>query len=302
MSNSREHRQPQQYEPVHGGSHDRSLASLARTLAAEDPEPLSCAECREHLPALYHLQAEGATLPTLCQAVLVHLRSCPDCAAEFEALQTVLGELHAGTLPELAATPTFDLSFMGSPAPEAKAGAQLSPQPSLWQPALGERVWRLFTDLSIWLRGVGANGHTGDTSRAAAFAAFGALPPLLVPTPLPAAASAAFRTDAADWRPEVLMLPTPDAQLSIHLAVGPMVADRAMVMVKLLAVPSEQPLGDVHITLRNAQRQLLMGLVTKPDGTAVFEQLPLGRYLVQVRHDKHVWEIPLVIVAGSPPV
>jgi hypothetical protein len=73
----------------------------------------------------------------------------------------------------------------------------------------------------------------------------------------------------------------------------------AAVMVKLLALPSEQPLAAVRVTLRNAQHQLLMGLVTGPDGSAVFEQLPLGRYFVQVRYEQNTWEIPLVVVGGT---
>jgi hypothetical protein len=39
--------------------------------------------------------------------------------------------------------------------------------------------------------------------------------------------------------------------------------------------------------------------VTGEDGSTVFEQLALGRYFIQVRHQQHMWEIPLVIVEGS---
>ena len=189
----------------------------------------------------------------------------------------MLGELAAGTLADLAAEPTLDLSFLGTPS---------APGPALWRRTLGEGVWRLFTDLQISLHAAGAT--------------FGVLPASLTTTPA-LAGSAVFRTDTPARRLELLVLPAPDAGISVHLAVGPVIADNAVVMVKLLAVPSAQPLANTHITLRNAQRQLLMGLVTKADGTAVFEQLPRGRYFVQVRHDKHLWEIPLVIVAASPP-
>lgn len=307
MSNSREQHQPQQ-GPASRADYDPSLAALLRALAAAEPEPLSCAECRAELPALYHLQAEGTPLDTPQSAALAHLRGCPDCAAEYAALETVLGDLAAGTLPELAAAPTFDLSFLAAPETRAittSAAAEVAtsappghgepaPQPSLWQQASGSRTWQLVADLQVRLR-------TAGTTIAAAF---GTLPATLIPTPLNGNA-AAFRNDtpvgSAAWHPEVLVLPAPDAEISIHLAVGPVIADNAVVMIKLLAVPSTQPIANTHITLRNAQRQLLLGLVTKPDGTAVFEQLPRGRYFVQVRHDNHLWEIPLVIVAASPP-
>jgi hypothetical protein len=43
----------------------------------------------------------------------------------------------------------------------------------------------------------------------------------------------------------------------------------------------------------------LAGAVTGYDGTSLFEQLPLGRYFVQVRHTDQTWEIPLMIVEGK---
>ena len=304
MSNSREQRQPQQQDPAYGSAHDPSLAALLRALAAAEPEPLSCAECRTELPALYHLQAESAPLPASCQAALDHLAGCPDCTVEYEALQAVLGELAAGTLPMPAAFPTFDLSFMGSeettgnstPAstpdtiPGTTPAAPPGREPALWQQVRSARTWQVIADLEVRIRAAGSS----------VWAAFGTLPGALAPAPL-TAGSSVFRTETSEWQPEVLVLPAPDAGISVHLAVGPVIADNAVVMVKLLAVPSAQPIANTHITLRNAQRQLLLGLVTKADGTAVFEQLPRGRYFVQVRHDKHLWEIPLVIVAASPP-
>lgn len=277
MNNKTAPNQPQPYDTAS----DESFAAMIRGLRrddAEDPEPLSCAECRAQLPALCHLQAAGEPLPNVTAAARAHLESCPACAAEYAALQDVLGELAAGTLADLAAEPTLDLSFLGTPS---------APGPALWRRTLGEGVWRLFTDLQISLHAAGAT--------------FGVLPASLTTTPA-LAGSAVFRTDTPAPRLELLVLPAPDAGISIHLGVGPLVADYAAVIVKLLAIPSEKPLGDTRVTLRNAQHQLLTGLVTRPDGTAVFEHLPLGRYFVQVRYAQELWEIPLIIVAGSPPV
>jgi hypothetical protein len=304
MSNSREQHQPQQHEPAYGAAHKPSLAALVRALAAADPEPLTCAECRTQFPALYHLQTEGTPLPASAQAALAHLAGCPDCAAEYDALQAVLGELAAGTLPTPATAPTFDLSFLTldaasqatdpNPAqgsvPGTTPAAPPGHAPAFWQQVGRAHTWQLIAGIEVRLRAAGS----------AVYAAFGALPGALTPAPL-TAGSSVFRTETPAWQPEVLVLPAPDAGISVHLAVGPVIADNAVVMVKLLAVPSAQPIANTHITLRNAQRQLLLGLVTKADGTAVFEQLPRGRYFVQVRHDKHLWEIPLVIVAASPP-
>lgn len=277
MKNKTAPDRPQPYDTAS----DQSYAALVRALSrgdAEDPEPLSCAECRAQLPALCHLQAAGEPLPDPTAAAGAHLEICAACAAEYAALQDVLGELAAGTLADLAAEPAFDLSFMSTSS---------SPSPTSWRRALGESAWRLFTDLQISLHAAGAS--------------FGALPGSLTATPA-LAGSAMLRTDASAGQLEVLVLPAPDAGISIHLGVSSLVADYAAVIVKLLAIPSEKPLGDTRVTLRNAQHQLLTGLVTRPDGTAVFEHLPLGRYFVQVRYAQDIWEIPLIIVAGNPPV
>jgi hypothetical protein len=279
MKNKPAPNQPQPYDMAP----DESFAALVRALKlddAEDPEPLSCAECRAQFPALYHLQASGESLPSPTAAARAHLAGCPDCAAEYAALQEVMGELATGALTGAYATraaePSFDLSFLGTPPAQ---------EPPLWR-VVGEHIWGLFTDLQIALQGAGA--------------AFVALPPALTTTPAPAGGGL-LRTDTAGGGLELLILPAADARISISLGVGPQVGDYAAIIVRILAIPSEKPLGDTRVTLRNAQHQLLTGLVTRPDGTAIFEHLPLGRYFVQVRTAQDTWEIPLIIVAGTPP-
>ncbi|MBK8047412.1 MAG: hypothetical protein IPK16_10005 [Anaerolineales bacterium] len=299
MNYSASSNQPQPYATVP----DELLASLVRAIGdADAQDPLSCAECRAQLPALYHLTLEGSQLPAHCQAARTHLEFCSACAAEYAALQAVLGALAMETLPSLATEPIFDLSFIDSSLPVSSQTATAPPSiagpsaplgslgisPPLWRQGLETSVWQLFAEVQIWLRTAGAT--------------FGVLPTPLASSPVALNGGAAFRSDVPAGQPEVLVLPAPDARISIHLAVGPMVAGSAAVMVKLLAMPSEQPLGEIRVMLRNAQHQLLMGLVTRPDGTAIFEQLPLGHYIVQVRYAQNTWEIPLVVVAGSPPM
>lgn len=275
MKNNTAPEQSQQYTMAS----DEAFAALVGALRhddAEDPEPLSCAECRAQLPALYHLQGAAEPLPTSTAAACAHLASCPACAAEYAALEDVLGELASGSLADLETEPAFDLSFLRRPHVQG---------PALWR-VLGDSAWRLYTDLQVSLREAGVS--------------FGLLPASLAATPVPVCAGV-FRADTPAGRLELLMLPAPDADISIQLGVGSQVGDYAAVIVKILSVPSGKPLGDLRVTLRNAQHQLLTGLVTRPDGTAVFERLPLGRYFVQVRYGQDSWEIPLIIVAGSSP-
>lgn len=195
MSNSREQHQPQQHDPAYGAAHKPSLAALVRALAAVEPEPLTCAECRTQFPALYHLQTEGTPLPVSAQAALAHLAGCPDCAAEYDALQAVLGELAAGTLPTPAAAPTFDLSFLAlgaasqvtsqvtsqatgpTPAqgsvPDTTPAAPPGRAPAFWQQVGRAHTWQFLAGIEVRLRAAGST----------VYATFGALPGALTPAP-----------------------------------------------------------------------------------------------------------------------
>jgi hypothetical protein len=87
--------------------------------------------------------------------------------------------------------------------------------------------------------------------------------------------------------------------------VGPAINGNAAIAVKLIEMATAHPLRNTRVSLRNAQRQLLAGLMTGSDGSTVFEQLPLGRYFVQVRRHQQNWEIPLVIARSTslqPPI
>jgi hypothetical protein len=95
------------------------------------------------------------------------------------------------------------------------------------------------------------------------------------------------------------MLPAPDADFSVHLAVGPIVAGFAAVALKFLDLTTAKPLANLQVTLRNGQRQLLVGAMTGQDGSTLFEHLSLGRYFIQVRHKQQLWEIPLVLIEGT---
>ncbi len=285
------------------------INSLIRALQADEPEPITCAECRQHLPDLYHLrvqlqiQLQGEEVPLAAehQIYTAHLAGCPDCAMEYSILCEVMNEFEEGTLPALDQAPQFDLSFMDSvaektesrDAPLQDSSTFTAPSP-LWRPALGND---LSTDLT---NGLHAGLHTLVEEVAVVIqstkATFGALSSLFNPTLVP---SALMRGEESNRQAELLVLPAPDADLSLHLSVGPVVGGYAAIAVKLLEMSTARPLGETRVTLRNGQRQLLIGSVTGQDGMLVFEQLALGRYFVQVRHKQQTWEIPLVLVEGA---
>jgi hypothetical protein len=87
---------------------------LIRAIHAHEPDPILCAECRHHMADLYHLQRTERELAAEYLLYQEHLDLCLDCKIEFTALSEVLDEFEAGTLPDMAQPPAFDLSFMGS--------------------------------------------------------------------------------------------------------------------------------------------------------------------------------------------
>jgi hypothetical protein len=276
MSNRKDHLSSQGLDSATG----RSVASLIRALHTVEQEPLSCAECQAQFAGLYHAHQSGAALAPGEQMAVLHLANCPDCAAEYDVLRSTLTDLETGILPELAEQHVFDLSFLASHAPASQPAA-----PTLWTKPLARQVWSLVADLQVHLQAAGA--------------AFGLLPAALVPA---RAAGTVLRTESVGGQAEVLALPAPDADVSVQLTIGSVIAGKAVVVVKLLGIQNGQPLAGTLITLRNGQRQLLAGSMTGLDGTVIFEQLPLGRYFVQVKHEQQIWEVPLVIVAGTSPI
>jgi hypothetical protein len=198
-----------------------------------------------------------------------------------------------GTLPKLTQPHHFDLSFLTplpaqSLAESPQTASQISSQTtsrttSLWFHKLPDKLWNLIDEVQIRL----------EASRAS----FLSVPATLMPM---ISESATLRSDQDDGQLEVLILPAADAQFSVQLAIGPMVAGNAIVVVKLIEIDPPQPLAVRLVTLRNSQRQLLVGCMSGQDGCVIFEQLSLGRYFIQVRFNQNIWEIPLVILGGSP--
>jgi hypothetical protein len=128
-------------------------------------------------------------------------------------------------------------------------------------------------------------------------ASFTALPAALVPT---ITTGAVMRGDQDNNHLEVLVLPAADAAFSLHLAVGPLIAGKAVVTVKLVNIDNAQPLQNTLVALRNGQRQLLLGCMSGDDGCAILEPLAQGRYFIQVQFNQQMWEVPLMIMEGSP--
>jgi hypothetical protein len=271
------------------------LDQLGRAVLSPLEDELACAECRERLPSLRAALAannravDGRASPADVErrgllATLSHLRRCPYCAEELAALDAAMSAWEAGALPVLAEEPVLDLSFLD------QHSVQVERAPELWLAGAAEAaqaarevagsVRTLFADVWITLR--------------AGRAAFGRMPGPLAQTPLPARA---MRAAGAPPAGETLVIPDADADLSIQLAIGPMVDQRAVVDLLLRQDADRAPLADTRVVLYDGEERLLASAVTAADGRAQFRDLGQGRYLFELRRPGRRWRLPLRVTA-----
>lgn len=80
-------------------SYERLIQLLHHVDATIDSET-DCDQLQEHLPDYVELEIAGQRPEQLFPGVFAHLRQCPDCAEEYEALKTVASLEAEGNLPE----------------------------------------------------------------------------------------------------------------------------------------------------------------------------------------------------------
>lgn len=258
------------------------LDQLSRAVSSGLEAEIACAECRERLPEIRELLAgaagrEGGSVGLGAQewlATLAHVRRCPYCAEELVTLDAVMSAWVAGALPVLAEEPVLDLSFLERAVPGlwlADAGRAAR--------AIGEGVRTLFTDIVV---AFGAGGSK-----------FGRMPGPLAPVPLPAGA---MRDATATPSGETIEVSDPEADLTIRLAVGPLVDRRAVIDLLLHRETGRAPLADTRVVLYDGDERLLASAVTAADGRAQLRDLGSGRYLLEIRRPGQRWRLPLRVI------
>jgi len=236
----------------------------------------SCVDCGELLSAYIEAELDGENAPSLYPTVAEHLSTCEECSQEYDGLKSVLSAYRADTLVVPPTKPHFDLSFL--------RGTQ--PTTSLWQAVenTGAEVRRLFTDIQIIL------GRTA--------AVFGQLPSLLSPQLAPALVTRAAQRQTQS---QILSLPSSADDLSIGLAIGPVSQQEATIDIRTTQLSSGQPVPRARVAIRDADRRLLTIEHTGEDGRALFNHLGSGQYLVEVRYQTLVFELPLTFDLEADP-
>jgi hypothetical protein len=277
------------------------LDQLGRAVLSPLADEPSCAECRERLPDLREVLAGGDARPTAgglraeIAATVAHLHRCPYCVEELGALDAVMAAWDQGLLPALDGVPALDLTFLDAPVGALAGWASLessveavgAPEPGLWLVNAGQATRAVAGELRTLLAEiVVALGERG--------AEFGRMAALLAPVSLPAPA---MRDAGPSATPAMILLPDPSADLSIRLAIGPMVDRRAVVDLTLNQDADGAPLADTRVVLYDGEERLLASAMTADDGRAQFRDLGRGRYVFEIRRPGRRWRLPLRVTA-----
>jgi hypothetical protein len=205
--------------------------------------------------------------------VSAHIDECSDCAGRYSELLTLLEAEVRGEVPSVLPTRPFDLQFLSVPGPD------------LWV-EVKEAFYRLTTEIPIVIQ------------RAAA--SFGPLPTPLARCRVTVAAGAARSVLEMTAEIESLQVPDESTGLLFTFTPGPVDADQKGVtlILKVEYLQSGDPLGQVRVSLCDAQAQLLQSKVTMADGRVVFRGL-VGDYVLRCKHADRTWDFPVRLAPAA---
>jgi hypothetical protein len=228
----------------------------------------NCTALSEEVLARYaELEIAGQEPDKQLPEVGEHLHECSDCAGRYAELLALLQAEEGGSVPPALSRYTFDLQFLSAP------------EPGLWV-EVKETVRRLATEIPIVIQ--------------QAATAFGPLPPALVPCRVMVAAREAHGVLDMTTGIESLRIPDESANLVFILTPGPVDANEKGITLifEVQDLQDGEPLGQVRVSLRDAQAQLLQSKTTTSDGRVIFRGL-VGDYIVRCQHAGRVWEFPV---------
>ncbi|MEM7131545.1 MAG: carboxypeptidase-like regulatory domain-containing protein [Chloroflexota bacterium] len=116
-------------------------------------------------------------------------------------------------------------------------------------------------------------------------------------TPLSSGAMRNKRPDSVDNQPlnELLELPHPEANMSIHVSMGPIVKSRGALVIQTQTLSPSQPIEHAAISLYDEEDGLLERMSSNADGLVAFDSLELGKYTVQVNHADNQWRFVITL-------
>ena len=251
------------------------LHRILRALALTQERELTCAELDEALLARFvELELAGEAPEAEMPHVHHHLTLCPDCRREYEELLDVLRLERAGAWEEPTATPTFDLSFLGTSA-EVRRGASAEVRRAWTQ--LGPRLRRYAERIAV--------ARLGDLARR------GQLPPGLQ---LQYAPAPRLRGPETEVSPTAFRLTDAEANLQLEVEVRPVGDATVWITVHATDLEAQQPLLGTRVSLCAEDGTPLEMRTIRRDETVQFKEVATERtYLLRVQHGRKVWEVPV---------
>ena len=99
--------------------------------------------------------------------------------------------------------------------------------------------------------------------------------------------------------PQVLPIPAPEYDLSLKLKVGPVSGDQVTLSVEVINISSQQPLNRVRVSLQNSKNVDLESDLTRENGVVTFQNVEPGSYLVEVRYEGKILELPIILTPAQ---
>lgn len=239
---------------------------LARAIISESDDEISCAECRVHMSSYYELQQGNVDYLHNSATIQHHLATCPYCAYEYAVLNDTMVWAEQEWDEALELRPDIPLPFLS----ESK----------LWILQSVDSIRRLAEAIVIQIREQSA---LFDESSAQWVQQQTVLP---------------VTRAEADESLQLLHLPDIDAGINVQISIGP-AKKRAATLLLSVYEENGKPIEALRIILRDSDLDPVMGTETDSEGSAIFSDLAVGRYLFELRNQDQRWEIPINIQPTS---
>lgn len=246
-------------------NHPNCLArvdQLARTIATEAEDELSCAEAQVQLADYHVVEQAGQDVAQRFPFLHTHLNRCPYCQAEYAALTTAMETYNSGTLPTITAPNPWELDF-------------LEELPPIW--SIDGIIRKLTQQIAITIT---------QTEVILDSLALQLVPDIH---------ATAMRGDD-DIRYTVLSIPDETAAIRFHFDIKPTPNGMANITLCVTQSATDEPLPDLRIALQTTDGTLVTRSLTDHAGKLELPQMSTGDYIIQARNENDQWEIPLTIM------
>jgi hypothetical protein len=241
-----------------------ALTGKPSTLVQNTARLLTCQECHDALSAYVDDEGAGRNLAALHPDVARHLSACAACREYHDDLLRLFRQDEAGIFGEAPRSETWE------------EWLDRHPWPSIWE-RMEDGLLRLKVDLPA---------QVAEASARAAES--------LVHLFRPHGLALAFRDRGPEGKGiELLELPCPEADLVIHVLVGPPLDGKCTLSLQISALETTEPIPGVRVRLFEGSDKLRRNTATDLKGQVDFEIPRSGRFTLRVDHAGHSLQFSL---------